>query len=115
MKKPKEMQAQRILAYIGEKGSATRPELARVLDMKEDSVESAVRKLLEHDMLRDTGLRKRETGKRLAYIFKLGNKPFSHLIFHRGGNTWSKNRPRIDDENLLVQASSLSTLEQIMR
>lgn len=115
MRKPlKPVAAELIHKYLTEKGTATRPELARKLSLREEAIDTAIRKLSALHMVKDTGVTRQEGGPRPAHIFCLGARPFSRDAIRRSGNPHPKGKQ--DTRNLtIVQGDSLSTLESIMR
>lgn len=76
--------AEQIYRYIAQRGSATRPELRRELDMHEKAVETAMRKLVSKGFVAETD-RLRSYGEgRAAPVYELGSVMFTQEAFTTG-------------------------------
>jgi hypothetical protein len=76
--------ASKICFFLKNHRIATRPQLQRELQTSEKAIESSLRKLLQLDMVRNTGRQRREIGPRPAYIYELGSIEFEQSKYSSG-------------------------------
>src|ERR1700674_2917039 len=107
--------AERINEYIVDKGCATRVELRRELQLGEDCIGVAIRKMEHLGMLQRCPEKRLEGGKKPSLLYKLGPNPFNPNEWarrggHNGGNQWHKPRDAFKDS-----IGALTDLEQTMK
>lgn len=110
MKKGSIRLAKIIYDYIKLHGKVTRTELYDHLVAGEKSIDDRIRKLIEFDMVVDTGERVRGEGPRPLHILAIGPVEYSPTIFAPG-----KKGPKVMSHNENLVKVSLDYLETFIR